>query len=407
MALLLAISIPAQAGSVLDFKSSAADVIKNRASLTKFKPSMKPKGGGSVIPLHRINKLNPYAAAAALAGAAASVYWEDELAATPYEIFLGDEEPVVEGSTGGIPDGFESGYFWVNNASPNDHRATAELACVGPSTPSSTYAYEGGVCKVYGFTGGYMGTASLGKHPCAGNVTTASWCLTGIPPSTPIVWPEDGLSMAKVENDTMKFWDAETNTFSLSDPMFYATPEGVGSVEIHAGNVAKIHEWLEVNDAAGNTQTIHEYVTIDANTGAVIGTAQETINAPIDEAIAGDETPTVNVTFPDIMNVKVNEDGVNAPPSDGSSNYDGTGWDLLGNSIGTLPTLPDLNPMPDLPDSGGSCVTVDLGYKGYPLDFPSSSQCTKLHEMRDLLEWMFYMLTAFYLIQLAFKTTEA
>lgn len=96
-------------------------------------------------------------------------------------------------------------------------------------------------------------------------------------------------------------------------------------------------------------------------------------------------------TAQDIQEVFINEDGVDPAPQIDDLPLDV--YDPLTNY--TLPELPAL-PIPDIGlGSSSSCETITFSWRGSNVVFPSSSQCSKMNQMKDMMEWLLSVLTLF------------
>lgn len=113
----------------------------------------------------------------------------------------------------------------------------------------------------------------------------------------------------------------------------------------------------------------------------------------------GDQEPQFTCGGPGQPPCRVEFDESDMPDDPGGDQFsgllDGTGIDSLIDGLASPPTMPSINPLPDLPDGGGVCQTVTLRWRSWSLTFPDAEQCAKLHQMQEYLAWALYILTVY------------
>lgn len=396
-AVLVSLTGAANAVTVDEFiKNLPPDTI---ASSKRVKPYLNTSTG-SKLALFRA--ANPWTAAVTVGGLAASIAFEDELNQPLYDLFVGpDPIPDPEGVTGGDDGTHVQGEVWGTGTFFR-HTATDfchDLAAATDKTVVGVNVSGTSVHCVAHQNSNWYRNDMWGSRQVCGATGTAETCATTYTPP-PSTWPADGKATGTVQNGTIADYalDPDATAFGGQNQIFFHTPDGIMKINVDSNGNLTVQEYASSPDpVTGETGTKIEGIKVDPVTGTVLDKWEkyQPKMTPV-EAIGGSpvegSTPSVQVQFPDSMNVNVNEDGTPPPENPVDSNYGGTGFDQLEAGF-QVADPPSLNPLPDMPGYSATCQTITLNWQGHSVVFPDAGQCSKLGTAKTLIGWFLYIIT--------------
>jgi hypothetical protein len=351
-------SVSARQVRSVDYSSSGANVdyslqARFAANDPRYKTTKVKYGPAKVLDFAKSRKtLNPAAAAvnAVVIGAVAAAGWAiDELT---NQVTRPNSNPTFE------DDGsWQSGKYWLywnglDNASA--YAPTASQLC---SQLGREYIpHQWGAYKCYG---GNVGKSSLNiQHQSCGSYYSTSTYLSqsgcGLQPSYSFEsvpesewWPQvmDAISQMSPEAQR-EFWNNIAGMPELTPELQSALDDWNSQLESETGETGEVKEETSASDPQ------------------------------------------------DISTVRIDPENLNTSPIENTASNP-EDYDPMLDQLNNLPTLPELF-IPDVGlDFSPSCETINFSWRGASVDFPTSSQCAKLNDAKQILGWFLNVVTMF------------
>ncbi|MFY0678408.1 MAG: hypothetical protein JXR18_14115 [Neptuniibacter sp.] len=233
-----------------------------------------------------------------------------------------------------------------------------------------------------------------------GATVTSTHCGTGTSPTSPSISSyryydrtQYGVYAGVTNQANPVQYQCGTNGYDCSDPVPLGQP---------TGNVIPIPEseyWPIVKEALENMSpdelreffnNINGLPELTPELQVLLDDWKQQIEA--DTGLTGEVTEDLGLDTPqDVSEVIINEDGVKTEPN--INDLPDDIYSPLTDYV--LPNLP-LLPQPDLGlESSATCQTVTFSWRSANVVFPSSSQCSKMNQMKSMMEWLLSVLTLF------------